>query len=64
MPAELKNGDITKEGKKRRLEKWVQTIIPPEEDKVYHGKILPELLTDKGRQTEAERRTGTKLSKY
>ena len=54
LPAELKNGDITREGKKRRLKKWVRTIIPPQGNKVYHGKLLPDLVSDKGRQTEEE----------
>ena len=54
LPAELKNGDITKEGKKRRLKKWIRTIIPPQGDKVYHGKMLPELVTEERRQTEEE----------
>ena len=55
LPAELKNGDITKEGKKRRLKKWVRTIVPPQGDNIYHGKILPvELVMDKGRQRKEE----------
>ena len=54
LPTDLKKGDITKEGKKRRLKKWVRKIIPPQGDKVYHGKILPDLVMEKGRQTEEE----------
>ena len=37
LPAELKTGDISKDGKKRRLKEWVKNMIPANGDPIFKG---------------------------
>ena len=38
LPAELKTGDISKEGKKKRLKIWIRKMIPAKGDSIFKGK--------------------------
>ena len=45
LPAELKTGDISKEGKKKRLKEWVKKMIPANGDHIFKGQA-----NDRGRE--------------
>ena len=54
LPAELKTGDISKDGKKRRLKEWVKKMIPVNGDPIFKGQA-----NERGREARSIEEVGT-----